>query len=126
MFLRLQPQKVNHQELRMIDTETLDNIKTLWASLDLVCQLQLFLVNQGWHELTREERPGLKTTEAVYQDVPVPAVTQYGWTETKREVISPRQFVAWVRTPCKAYGQYVLLLGPAWLSKTLLWDSRRM
>lgn len=108
----------------MIDTETTDNIKTLWESLSLICQLRLFLVNQGWHELTPEERPGLKTTEAVYQDVPT--VTQYGWTETKREVISPRQFVAWVQTPCKAYGQYVLLLGPAWLSKTLLWDSKKI
>jgi len=100
-----------------------DMIISLWESLGLICQLQLLLVNQGWQDLSRQHRPGIKTTESVYQDIPMPPVS--GWTEVKREVVDPRRFDASIARPCAAQGTYTVILGVSWLSRSLLWGSNK-
>lgn len=107
-----------------MDVETRDDAVSLWACLKLVSDLQWMLVNRGWQELRHERRHGLTTTESVYQDVRIGNDTAR-WSEQQREVINPRQFIYVINEPCRVAGTYALLLGPAWLSNTLLWDSRR-
>lgn len=107
-----------------MDVELRDDLVSMWACLRLVANLQWMLVNRGWQELRHERRHGLTTTESVYQDVRIGNdITR--WSEQQREVIDPRQFVYIVSEPCRVSGRYILLLGPAWLSGILLWDSRK-